>query len=281
MNTALSDAELMRYARQILLPGWDIDAQLALRNSHVLIVGAGGLGCAAASLLWRAGAGRLTVVDGDTVDESNLQRQVLFWPQDIGSNKAQALAARLAGLSDWQQVNPVAHYADPELLERFLNVPCVHDADAVDDASLPDQNNPEHTPPVSLVLDCTDQFTIRDSINRACVQHAVPLLSAAAIGYSGQLLMVRPGQPCYTCIFSGAADDERRCADQGVLATVPNMMGNWQAHLALRWLGQGVDELDGRLLLWEGVQTRLIRTQRDPACPVCAALSESITITGY
>lgn len=245
-TNTLTDAELLRYARQIFLPQWEDTAQLKLKQAHVLLIGCGGLGGIAANLLYRAGLGRLTLVDGDQVDGSNLQRQALFWPEDIGQNKAQVLAQRLAGLSNWQSICALDHMAEVSWLPDWLSA---------------------HRP--DLILDCTDQFAIRDLINRLAVQQRIPLLSAAAIGYSGQLMMIRPGTACYACVFGGQVADDRRCADSGVLATTPNLMGNWQAHLALRWLGQGIDELDGRLLLWEGVDTRLIRIKPDPACPIC------------
>jgi|JI8StandDraft_1071087.scaffolds.fasta_scaffold31797_2 adenylyltransferase/sulfurtransferase len=247
MSELLSDAELLRYSRQILLPEWDIDAQLKLKSARVLLIGMGGLGCPAAQALVRAGVGTLRLVDMDSVDDSNLQRQLLFLPEQIGQPKVLAAVDTLSKIGGWTLFEPQV---------------CRVDAD----------NLPALLANVDLVLDGSDNFATRDQVNAACVAAGVPLLSAAAIGLEGQMTLIVPNQtPCYRCLFPDAPEDARRCADTGVLATTTATMGAMQAHAALLYLGLGQTPLAGRLLLWDGVQlqSRQIRYQRDPECLVC------------
>lgn len=247
MSEILSDAELLRYSRQILLPEWDIDAQLKLKSARVLLIGMGGLGCPAAQALVRAGVGTLRLVDMDSVDDSNLQRQLLFLPEQIGQPKVLAAVDTLSKIGGWTLFEPQV---------------CRVDAD----------NLPALLANVDLVLDGSDNFATRDQVNAACVAAGVPLLSAAAIGLEGQMTLIVPSQtPCYRCLFPDAPEDARRCADTGVLATTTATMGAMQAHAALLYLGLGQTPLAGRLLLWDGVQlqSRQIRYQRDPECLVC------------
>lgn len=247
MSEILSDAELLRYSRQILLPEWDIDAQLKLKSARVLLIGMGGLGCPAAQALVRAGVGTLRLVDMDSVDDSNLQRQLLFLPEQIGQPKVLAAVDTLSKIGGWTLFEPQV---------------CRVDAD----------NLPALLANVDLVLDGSDNFATRDQVNAACVAAGVPLLSAAAIGLEGQMTLIVPNQtPCYRCLFPDAPEDARRCADTGVLATTTATMGAMQAHAALLYLGLGQTPLAGRLLLWDGVQlqSRQIRYQRDPECLVC------------
>lgn len=247
MSELLSDAELLRYSRQILLPEWDIDAQLKLKSARVLLIGMGGLGCPAAQALVRAGVGTLRLVDMDSVDDSNLQRQLLFLPEQIGQPKVLAAVDTLSKIGGWTLFEPQV---------------CRVDAD----------NLPALLANVDLVLDGSDNFATRDQVNAACVAAGVPLLSAAAIGLEGQMTLIVPSQtPCYRCLFPDAPEDARRCADTGVLATTTATMGAMQAHAALLYLGLGQTPLAGRLLLWDGVQlqSRQIRYQRDPECLVC------------
>lgn len=247
MSELLSDAELLRYSRQILLPDWDLDAQLKLKTARVLLIGMGGLGCPAAQALVRAGVGTLRLVDMDHVDDSNLQRQLLFFPPQIGQPKVLAAVDTLSQIGGWTLFEPQVCRVDADNLPALL-------AD------------------VDLVLDGSDNFATRDQVNAACVAAGVPLLSAAAIGLEGQMTLIVPSQtPCYRCLFPDAPEDARRCADTGVLATTTATMGAMQAHAALLYLGLGQTPLAGRLLLWDGVQlqSRQIRYQRDPECLVC------------
>lgn len=246
-NVLLNDEELLRYSRQILLPDWDIDAQLRLKSARVLVIGMGGLGCPAAQALVRAGVGLLRLVDMDTVDDSNLQRQLLFFPEQVGQAKVLAAVDTLKRIGGWTIFDPQICRADSH-------------------------NLPELLKDIDLVLDGSDNFATRDHVNAACVAANIPLLSAAAIGLEGQMTLIIPTKtPCYRCLFPDAPDDARRCADTGVLATTTATMGAMQAHAALLFLGLQQTPLAGRLLLWDGVQlqSRQIRYQRDLECVVC------------
>ena len=246
-DQTLSDAQLLRFSRQILLAEWDIDAQQKLSSSRVLMIGMGGLGCPAAMSLARAGLGFLRIVDFDTVDESNLQRQTLFNTQDIGQPKVLAAKKALNQINPWIEIDAVQDRVDTENLPTLLAN-------------------------IDLVLDGSDNFATRDAVNQACVDAKIPLLSAAAIGFEGQMTLILPDHACYRCLFQDAPDeDDRRCADTGVLATTTAVMGAMQAHIALLFLGLGRTSLSEKLLLWDGLDLsqRQIRYQKDPMCPVC------------
>lgn len=248
----LSDAELLRYSRQILLPEWDVDAQLKLANARVLMIGAGGLGNPAAQILVRAGLGFLRLIDFDTIEESNLQRQFLFQSADVGQLKVEAAAQALRQMNPWTQVEAI------NLKVNAGNLP----------ALLQD---------IDVVLDGSDNFATRDAVNKACVETGVPLLSAAAIGLQGQLAFFQPQQGCYRCVFpDGVQDDTRQCAESGVLASTTAVMAGLQAHHALLYLGLGKVPLLNRLLVWDGLsmQQRLLRFGKDPQCAVCRAISQ-------
>ena len=246
----LTDAELHLYSRQILLDGWDIDAQERLKFSNVCIIGCGGIGCTLAELLARAGVGKITLIDPDTIEMSNLQRQLAFMPQDIGFYKAETLAKRLS------QVNP------------NVQVEYVNQALTAENAA----HLIEHQ---DLVLDGCDQFATRYLVNQICVELNVPLLSASAIGMQGQLFMVEGDSACYACLFppENQADESLRCADSGVLATTPNVMASLQAHHALLYLGLGQMPLRQKLLLWDGLsfKQRILAFEKDTDCPICQA----------
>ncbi|HEX5362239.1 MAG TPA: molybdopterin-synthase adenylyltransferase MoeB [Fluviicoccus sp.] len=244
----LTDAELMRYNRQILMSQWDIAAQEKIRAAKVLIIGMGGLGCPVSLYLASAGVGELWLADFDTVEESNLQRQVLFREEDIGYPKAQAAARQLAKVNPHVTLKPLVRALDADSLPALV-------AD------------------VDLVLDCTDNFSTRDAVNRACVMAGKPLVSAAAIGMSGQLSVFngQGDRPCYRCLYPEGDAGSATCSESGVLATVVGVMGTLQAHEALKCLsGVGVP-LFGKLVVWEGESSmwRTLAFRRDPACSVC------------
>ena len=256
----LLDDELLRYARQILLDGWDIDAQLRLKASRVVMIGTGGLGCPASETIVRAGLGYVHLIDDDEVEASNLQRQTLFLPEDIGQPKALTAAQML------MRINPlitargtVARLSEDnayELLDMATGKP-------------------------DLLLDCTDNFATRDIINRISVRYQIPLLSASAIAMQGQLALYEPHMDsgCYHCVFGSivldAAADERTCANSGVLASTTAIMGNLQANAALQYLGLAKNPLKNKLLIWDGsqMQQRLMCYRKDIECPVCSILS--------
>ena len=252
----LLDDELLRYARQILLDGWDIDAQLRLKSSRIIMIGAGGLGCPASETLVRAGLGCVHLIDDDVIEASNLQRQTLFLPEDIGKPKALTAAKML------ERINPlitargtVARLSEDNAYELFDMI-----------SSKPD-----------LLLDCTDNFATRDIINRISVRYQIPLLSTSAIAMQGQLALYEPhlDTGCYHCVFGSvvldAVADERTCANSGVLASTTAIMGNLQANAALQYLGLTKNPLKNKLLIWDGsqMQQRLMGYRKDVECPIC------------
>lgn len=247
LKSELSDAELMRYSRQILLPEWDMDAQLNLANARILMIGAGGLGNPAAQILVRAGLGFLRLVDFDHIEESNLQRQFLFQSDDVGLSKVEVAARELKKINPWTEIEPINCKVDL-------------------------QNLPDLLQDVDLVMDGSDNFATRDIINQVCVAQGVPLLSAAAIGLQGQLAFYMPKQGCYRCVFpDGEHNDTRQCAESGVLASTTAVMASLQAHHALLYLGLNQAPLANRLLIWDGMsmQQRLLKFSRDVGCGVC------------
>ena len=271
----LTDKELMRYSRQVLLDGWDIDAQLRLKNSRIVIIGAGGLGCPAAETLARAGVGSIHLIDDDVIEISNLQRQTLFVPQDLGQPKAQVAANRLLMINELIEVSYEVARVERHNAAALLKLPdklgTAQDADTL--AATPD-----------LLLDCTDNFAIRELLNRISVASAIPLLSASAIGMTGQLALYQPAQSlgCYHCVFGDSiastmraseneASLEQNCANSGVLASTTAIMGTLQANAALQYLGLQTNPLKQQLLLWDGLRMRQrnIRYRQDPACPIC------------
>ena len=246
----LNDAQLLRYSRHILLPEVGVDGQARIEDTSILIVGAGGLGCPVALYLGAAGIGRLVLADGDTVDLTNLQRQIGHATAAIGVNKAESLAASVRAIN-------------PEIDVRAM--PSTLDGDALH----------EVVATVDLVIDASDNFATRHAINRACVARKKPLVSGAAIGFSGQVAVYdsrRDDSPCYHCLFPDAAGEpELRCAEAGVFAPLVGVVGAMQATEALN-LAVGVGEtLTGRLLLWDGLRAdvRVMKVPRDPACLVC------------
>lgn len=246
----LTNDEMHLYSRQILLDVWDIEAQEKLKLANVLIIGAGGIGCTSAELLARAGVGKITIVDADTIEMSNLQRQIAFTPNHIGRYKAEILAKHL------QVINPHIHVSYKNI--RF-------DETNADDL-IPHQD---------VVLDGCDNFTTRYLANAICKKYQVPLISASAIGFEGQMFMVESDSACYECLFpkEDHANEGMRCAESGVLATTPVMIASLQAHHTLLFLGLGLTPLKQKLLLWNGLNLsqRILKFEKDANCPVCRA----------
>lgn len=254
----LSDDELLRYARQVLLDGWDMDAQLRLKSARVVMIGAGGLGCPASETLVRAGLGEIHLIDDDEIEASNLQRQTLFLPDDIGKPKALTAAAMLERINPLIKTRGTVARLDEDNAYELLGMT----------TGKPD-----------LLLDCTDNFATRDVINRISVRYQIPLLSASAIAMQGQLALFEPhlNTGCYHCVFGSVvldeAADERTCANSGVLASTTAVMGNLQANAALQYLGLTKNPLTNKLLIWDGsqMQQRLMGYRQDPQCPVCTS----------
>jgi molybdopterin-synthase adenylyltransferase len=247
----LSDDQLDRYARHIVLPEIGGEGQKRLLGAHILVIGAGGIGSPAVQYLSAAGIGRLTIVDDDRVDLSNLQRQTLFGSGDIGRPKAQAAAARVAALNADVDVIPLVDRVSAANAEHLLAG-------------------------VQAVLDGSDNFATRLAVADAALAGRVPLVSAAVAGFEGQLAVYRgwePDRPCYRCFVGDAPGlPERSCAEQGVLGALAGVMGSLAALEALRAIAPFGDDPAGRLLLIDALSLRMrnIALPKDPDCPACA-----------
>ena len=246
----MNDAQLLRYSRHIFLDELGIEGQQALVASRALIIGAGGLGSPAALYLGSAGVGQITVVDHDTVDATNLQRQIAHTVADIGQLKAKSIAQAIAAINPEVRVIPVTARADAALLNTLV-------------------------PLADVVLDCTDNFRTRHAINRACVKHHKPLVSGAAIRFDGQVTVYDPrekGSPCYACVFAeSAVAEDADCATMGVFAPLVGIIGSVQAAEALKVLCKIGQPLTGRLLMLDGLAMAWheVFVPRNPACSVC------------
>ena len=248
----LTDEQLMRYNRQILLNEFDIAGQERLQQSRVLVVGLGGLGCPAALYLAAAGVGELVLVDGDTVELSNLQRQIAHSESDIGANKARSVAASIAALNPQVKLEVL----EQRLLEGAM---------------------PELIARVDLVLDATDNYPVRFALNRACIASGVPLVSAAAVRSEGQVAVFDSsrGGPCYRCLYTEGEDQTAlSCSESGVLAPLVGVIGSMQAMEALKVLsGYGVP-LVGKLLVLDlrTMDFRQLILAARADCPACSHL---------
>ncbi|GHG77747.1 molybdopterin-synthase adenylyltransferase [Alishewanella longhuensis] len=245
---ALSAEQAMRYSRQLMLPALDFRGQEALLASSVLVVGMGGLGCAAAPYLVASGIGSVTLVDDDTIDRSNLQRQILYRETDIGQSKVQQAAASLRLLN-----SEIAIHA----LQLRLS--------ADDLATLVLQ--------YSLVLDCTDNLATRNAINAACVNAKVPLVSGAAIRFEGQVasFSMQGESACYHCLSQMFGEQQLTCMEAGILSPVVGIVGTVQALEAVKILGGVGTPLYGKLQLFDALtgQWRQFGLNKDAGCTVC------------
>jgi len=246
----VNDEQLLRYSRHLLLNEIGIEGQERLRAAHMLVVGAGGLGSPAAFYVASAGVGTLTLVDGDTVDLTNLQRQILHTTQRIGMPKAESGRIALAAINPEVHVVTVAERVDDGALDQLV-------ANA------------------SVVLDCSDNFATRHAVNRACVKHCRPLVSGAAIRFDGQVASfdLRSAEsPCYACLFPPGDGEDELCSTMGVFAPVTGIIGTVQAAEALKLAAGAGTPLVGRLLMLDALamQWHSVRVPRDPSCPVCA-----------
>lgn len=247
----MNDSQLLRYSRHILLDEIGIEGQQKLLNAHVLVVGAGGLGSPAALYLASAGVGKITLVDDDHVDATNLQRQIAHRVSSIGRLKAESIAQTIADINPDTSVSVVSKRGDAALFDAL-----VAKAD--------------------LVLDCTDNFTTRHLINRYAVAHKTPLVSGAAIRFDGQVSVYDcrdTTAPCYACLFPETeVFEETSCATLGIFAPIVGIVGSVQACEALKLLMQIGHSLSGRLLMLDGraMQWTQIEIQKNPDCSVCA-----------
>ena len=246
----VNDEQLLRYSRHILLNEIGVEGQERLRAAHVLVIGAGGLGSPAALYIASAGVGSLTLVDGDRVDLTNLQRQILHTTGRIGMPKVESGRIALAAVNPDVNFIAVEQRVDVDRLQELV-------------AS------------ATLVLDCSDNFATRHAVNRCCVTHRRPLVSGAAIRFDGQVASfdVRDeASPCYACLFPPGDGEDELCSIMGVFAPLTGIIGSVQAAEALK-LAAGIGTpLVGRLLMLEALsmQWHSVRVPRDPDCPVCA-----------
>ncbi|VAW75182.1 Molybdopterin-synthase adenylyltransferase [hydrothermal vent metagenome] len=245
----MDDTQLLRYSRQILLPRIGTEGQQTLLDSHVLIIGAGGLGSPAALYLAGAGVGHLVIADDDCVDLSNLQRQILHRHTDIDKPKVDSAKQTLNALNPDVEVTALhTRLQGDELKSQVTNA--------------------------DLVVDASDNFETRFAINRACVETKTPLVSGAAVRMEGQVSVFLPGDadsPCYRCLYREGEDPEQTCADNGVLSPIVGIVGSIQALEAIKVLLKLGETLCGRLLVFDGLynEWRSMKLRRDPACPVC------------
>jgi molybdopterin-synthase adenylyltransferase len=245
----MNDEELLRYSRQIMLPRFDVEGQEKLLAAKVLIVGLGGLGCPVAMYLAAAGVGQLTLVDNDNVDLSNLQRQIAHETGSIGRNKAASARDTLHAL------NPQTHITI--VTERLAG-------EAI----------PKAVAGSSAVVDCSDNFSTRFALNRACVENKVPLVSGAAIRMEGQISVFDSRiseSPCYHCLYEEGQDGDLTCSENGVIAPLTGIVGSIQAMECIKVLTGCGTSLSGRLLLVDAfsMQFREMRLHKNPDCPVC------------
>lgn len=257
----MNDNQLIRYSPQIMLPQFDIAGQQRLMASHALIIGLGGLGSPVAMYLAASGVGQLTLVDDDTVELSNLQRQILHTQADIGRVKVESAAETLRAMNPEINITTRA---------QRLNADDLHQA----------------VQQADVVIDASDNFATRFAINQACVETHTPLVSGAAIRLEGQVSVFlnqspnndatkddpKTATPCYRCLYEDIPEPAATCSENGVLSPVVGIIGSIQATEAIKLLAGLGTSLSGRLLTLDAatMEFREIRLRQDPACPVCA-----------
>lgn len=247
----MNDQQLLRYSRQIMLSDVDIEGQEKLLAARVLIIGLGGLGSPVAMYLAAAGVGHLVLADFDTVDLSNLQRQIAHTTDRIGQYKVESAAQTLRALNPDVEITCLTQMLDAQVLSEQIAT-------------------------VDLVVDCCDNFQTRFAVNAACVAARVPLVSGAAIRLEGQVAVFDnrlPGCPCYRCLYDEESEENTTCAANGVLAPLVGIIGSTQALEAIKLITGFGSSLAGKLLVFDGrhSQWRELKLPKDPHCPVCAS----------
>ena len=246
----MNDQQLLRYARHLMLDEIGIQGQQRLLDAHALVIGAGGLGSPVVLYLATAGVGRITVMDPDSVDLSNLQRQIAHNQSRLGLPKAESARATAAAINPNVRLRALVQRADAALLDAWV-------------------------PQCDVVLDCSDNFRTRHAINAACVLHKKPLVSGAAIGWDGQISVYdtrQPHAPCYACVFPpDAAFEDVACSTMGVLAPLVGIVGSVQAAEAIKLLSGAGEAISGRLLMLDARRMAWdsISIARQPHCAVC------------
>lgn len=247
----MDDAALLRYSRHILLPEIGLEGQQRIAQAHVLVIGLGGLGSAAALYLAAAGIGKLTICDHDSVDATNLQRQIVHDEAHVGIGKAISAQRRLTALNSHVKVDALAERAEGPLLDALVTA-------------------------ADVVVDASDNFATRHAINQACVTYKKPLVSGAAVAFDGQFAVfdARQDAGCYHCVFPDTSQPEEvRCATNGVFAPLVGIIGSMQANEALKLAAGLTTAMANRLLLLDArsMSWREVRYRKDPACKVCSA----------
>ncbi|AUV25630.1 molybdopterin-synthase adenylyltransferase MoeB [Citrobacter sp. RHBSTW-00678] len=246
----LSDQEMMRYNRQIILRGFDFEGQEALKEARVLVVGVGGLGCAATQYLAGAGVGHLTLLDFDTVSVSNLQRQTLHSDATVGQPKVLSARDALARINPYIAITPVNALLDESEIHTLIT---------------------EH----DLVLDCTDNVSIRNQLNAGCFATRVPLVSGAAIRMEGQITVFtyQEGEPCYRCLSRLFGENALTCVEAGVMAPLIGVIGSLQAMEAIKLLANYGKPASGKIVMYDAMtcQFREMKLMRNPTCEVCGS----------
>lgn len=252
MAAELSDQEMLRYNRQIILRGFDFDGQEALKAARVLIVGLGGLGCAAAPYLAASGVGHLTLLDFDTVALSNLQRQTLHRDATIGQPKVDSARDALAAINPHIQLETVNALLDEA---QLLELVARHD----------------------LVMDCTDNVAIRNQLNQCCFTLKKPLVSGAAIRMEGQISVFtyQEGEPCYRCLSRLFGENALTCVEAGVMAPLVGVIGSLQAMEAIKLLAHYGTPAAGKIVMYDAMtcQFREMKLPRNSQCEVCGSHS--------
>ena len=245
----LSDQEMMRYNRQIILRDFDFEGQEALKEARVLVVGLGGLGCAATQYLAGAGIGHLTLLDFDTVSVSNLQRQTLHSDATVGQPKVLSARDALARINPYIAITPVNALLDESEIHSLI---AEHD----------------------LVLDCTDNVSIRNQLNAGCFAAGVPLVSGAAIRMEGQITVFtyQEGEPCYRCLSRLFGENALTCVEAGVMAPLIGVIGSLQAMEAIKLLANYGKPASGKIVMYDAMtcQFREMKLMRNPGCEVCS-----------
>lgn len=248
----LSDQEMLRYNRQIILRGFDFDGQEALKEARVLVVGLGGLGCASSQYLASAGVGHLTLLDFDTVSLSNLQRQTLHSDATLDQPKVVSAQAALSRINPHVTITPVNALLDETALRALIS---------------------EH----DLVLDCTDNVAIRNQLNAGCFAAKVPLISGAAIRMEGQVTVFtyKEGEPCYRCLSRLFGENALTCVEAGVMAPLIGVIGSLQAMEAIKLLAHYGQPASGKIVMYDAMtcQFREMKLMRNPGCEVCGTAS--------
>jgi len=246
-----NDEQLLHYSRQIMLPQFGVEGQQRLTDAHVLIMGVGGLGSPAALYLAAAGVGTLTLVDFDTVDNSNLQRQIVHNTESIGDSKVDSAKKTLTNINPEIDINCINKQLTQEELESLIT-------------------------DVSCVIDATDNFATRFLINNACVSQRIALVSAAAIQYEGQISVFdlrHDDGACYACLYAEGGEENTNCSDNGILAPVVGILGSMQALEAIKLICDLGETLKNRLLIFDALalQWRTMKLNKDHHCPVCGS----------